>query len=317
MPKTGDFGLKNFKCRLALVLAFILLCPLAIQVCAANDTAPAAYVDAHGVVYAVAAVNIRSGPGTEHPIVGALKPGKCIRRLALGNNGWSKVMHQGEEAYIHSSYLTTNHPTDNGGLKCEQIQTQLDGFRGLNPPEHTAQSRQAAAAAVDQCCEALNGADQQAVDAAAQALAAALASLVPMDYAPLQEALSRIGTLGEKWTDSTLWLKLMEAEEKGKALLQSGDQAAVDAAAVEISELVEQIRLLPEPQAEPEIIIQQVPVEVPARQEPSRSTWKALFFVSTALAVSLAGIILLYTYRKKNRHRDNTPLVDYDISDDT
>lgn len=307
------------KSWLALVLVFLMVCPLAARTFAANNTAPqsAAYVDANAVVYAVAAVNIRSGPGTEHPILGALQPGKCIRRLALGNNGWSKVMHQGKVAYIHSSYLTTNHPTDNGGLRREQLQTQIDGFRGLNPPEHTAQSRQAVAEAVDKCCEALNSADQQAVDDAAQALQAAMAALVPMDYAPLQAALSQIGTLGEKWTDSTLWLKLMEAEEKGKALLQSGDQAAVDAAAGEISGLVEQIRLLPEPQAEPEIIIQQVPVEVPSREEPSYITWKVLFLVSTALAVSLAGIILVYILKKRNKHRDNTPLVDYDISDDT
>ena len=55
-------------------------------------------------VYATTALNVRSGPGTNYPIVGALKKGQAVTRT--GESGsWSIVMLGGRNVYAHSSYL--------------------------------------------------------------------------------------------------------------------------------------------------------------------------------------------------------------------
>ena len=62
-------------------------------------------------VYAKANVNIRKGPGTEYEKIGLLNQGTSIKRIGIGNNGWSKVVYQGNEAYISSNYLTVEKPS--------------------------------------------------------------------------------------------------------------------------------------------------------------------------------------------------------------
>ena len=61
-------------------------------------------------VYAISSVNIRSGPGTDYEIVGSLSYGQSILRTGIGSNGWSRVDHNDENAYISSSYLSTTAP---------------------------------------------------------------------------------------------------------------------------------------------------------------------------------------------------------------
>lgn len=64
-------------------------------------------------VYAKTDVNIRKGPGTEYDKITYLPAGDSVRRIGIGSNGWSKVIFQGREAYISSSYLTNKKPSDN------------------------------------------------------------------------------------------------------------------------------------------------------------------------------------------------------------
>jgi hypothetical protein len=229
-------------------------------------------------------------------------------------------MFRGQVAYIHSSYLTVTRPEGSSGLNDAELLKQFGNVSGFNQQAYTTQSMEAVNSAVDKACEALGSADQNAVDAAAQGLNNAIAALVPMDYAALEASLSEIKTLDRANTESALWLKLMEAEQNGKALLTSGDQAAVDAASREIRELLTRLKELPAPQADPEIIVQQVPVEVAPDADfcniPTHGVWRVLLIVSAALAAALVGAAVLYLFGKKRRRRDNTPLVDYDISDD-
>ncbi len=139
-----------------------------------------------------------------------------------------------------------------------------------------------------------------------------------MNYEDLASALAQLPALGEDHPESQLWLSLLEAQEKGKALLASGDQAAVDAACREIRELL--ARLEEQPTQPPEVIIQQVPVEILPEEDycniPTHGVWRVLLIISGALVAVLLGTIGLYLFGKKRRRRDNTPLVDYDISDD-
>jgi len=62
-------------------------------------------------VYASGAVNIRSGWSVETSIVGALNQNDQIHRVAILENGWSKVSYNSKYAYIHSDYLTTSRPS--------------------------------------------------------------------------------------------------------------------------------------------------------------------------------------------------------------
>lgn len=61
-------------------------------------------------VYATTTVNVRSGPSTSHSKVGSLNFGQEVQRTGIGNNGWSKVMYNGKESYVHSDYLSTENP---------------------------------------------------------------------------------------------------------------------------------------------------------------------------------------------------------------
>ena len=68
------------------------------------------FVDVDEVVYAVSSVNVRSGPSTDEMLVGSLSYGESVQRTGIGNKGWSRVIYNGEEAYVYASYLSTTNP---------------------------------------------------------------------------------------------------------------------------------------------------------------------------------------------------------------
>ena len=53
-------------------------------------------------------VNLRSAAGTNAKIVGSLKNGETLTRISIGNNGWSKLLYNGQTVYAVTSYLTTD-----------------------------------------------------------------------------------------------------------------------------------------------------------------------------------------------------------------
>lgn len=74
-----------------------------------QDTAK--YTTVNQTVYATENVNIRKEASTSAAKVGGLKKGQSIKRIAIGDNGWSKVELNGITAYVASNYLTTTKPT--------------------------------------------------------------------------------------------------------------------------------------------------------------------------------------------------------------
>ena len=50
---------------------------------------------------------------------------------------------------------------------------------------------------------------------------------------------------------------------------------------------------------------------------PMHAVWQILFFVSLALNVAAAVVIVILIWKKKHLHKDDIPLVDYDIDYDT
>ncbi len=65
-------------------------------------------------VYAISAVNLRSGPGTEFEKVGGLKTGESVTRVGIGFGdceGWSLVkLSDGSIVYVSSNYISTTKP---------------------------------------------------------------------------------------------------------------------------------------------------------------------------------------------------------------
>lgn len=68
--------------------------------------------DVDETVYATAAVNVRSGPGSDNTWLGSLSRGESVKRIGIGSNGWDKVVYNGETAYIFSDYLSLTKPAD-------------------------------------------------------------------------------------------------------------------------------------------------------------------------------------------------------------
>ena len=65
---------------------------------------------AYETMYATSNVNVRSGPGTNYKILGVLGAGEPIQRISAEASGWSKVIYNGEEAYISSGCLSSQKP---------------------------------------------------------------------------------------------------------------------------------------------------------------------------------------------------------------
>ncbi len=72
-------------------------------------------------VYAKSAVNIRAGWSTNFLIVGGLAENDQIHRVAVLENGWSKISYNGEYAYVSSAYLTTERPSKQGTIHLDTM----------------------------------------------------------------------------------------------------------------------------------------------------------------------------------------------------
>ena len=83
-------------------------------------------------------------------------------------------------------------------------------------------------------------------------------------------------------------------------MLGSDDQAQVDAAAKQINDLIEQL-------AGGNGKFCNISIH---------KVWPILFFISLAANVVLVVVLVKKNGTKKKNQVDNTPLVDYDISDD-
>ncbi|MBO5020939.1 MAG: SH3 domain-containing protein, partial [Clostridia bacterium] len=66
------------------------------------------YTAVNDTVTAKNEVNLRDGAGTDFNIVGTLKNGATLKRIATGINGWSKLEYKGKTVYAITSYLTTD-----------------------------------------------------------------------------------------------------------------------------------------------------------------------------------------------------------------
>ena len=215
-------------------------------------------------------------------------------------------------------------PTTKPSTKIDytELNKQIDIAKGLDEKLYTDESWAALEAALKDAKAKKSSKSQSAVDAAAEALKNAIAALVEMDYSALTGALEQAEKLGDNDALAELFRQLCEAVAEGKELLNSGDQAAVNASAAKILDILAQIAEKMEQMGQSEIV--EVPVEVEKEVLPSgeycnipmHKVWPILFWISLALNAGFILFFVIYFARKKKNRTDNTPLVDYDISDD-
>lgn len=87
------------------------------------------YKEVNEQVTAKDEVNLRDAATTNSNIIGKLKNGEILTRIATGSNGWSKLKFNGTVVYAVSSYLTTD--TSYKPPTGENTQTD-DGFKAVN-----------------------------------------------------------------------------------------------------------------------------------------------------------------------------------------
>lgn len=202
-----------------------------------------------------------------------------------------------------------------------ELRRQVTIGNGLNEYEYTKDSWKPLAEALEKGNRLVKGSwGQKTILDAAKEIEVAVAGLVRMDYSYLDAAVATAYNEIEKNPELySVCARLLAAVEKARPLLVSGDQPAVDAAVVELNGLLEELAQCNMAAAEPEVIYQEVEVEVlpsgPFCNIPMHRTWPVLFFISAALNVGLV-VLLFYVIAKKRKTTDNTPLVNYDIDDD-
>ena len=181
-----------------------------------------------------------------------------------------------------------------------KLQDLIDKASNLKKDGYTADSWNKMVDALTKAQAALSSTSQEEIDAAAKALSDALNGLVKVDYSKLLEAIEKAKDLGKDNETNSLWLALLDALTNGNLMLGSDDQAQVDAAAKQINDLIEQL-------AGGNGKFCNISIH---------KVWPILFFISLAANVVLVVVLVKQNGTKKKNQVDNTPLVDYDISDD-
>ena len=87
------------------------------------------YRSVHETVYAASPLYVRSGPGSQFPIIGRLSAGEVVRRGAIGNNGWSQILYRDREAYANSTYLSVSPMVPLNGFPKVTFQKSDDRLR--------------------------------------------------------------------------------------------------------------------------------------------------------------------------------------------
>jgi len=202
-----------------------------------------------------------------------------------------------------------------------ELEKMVATANGLNSYDYTIETWEPLEKAVKHGKQMLQGAHgQTVVDEAAAAIDKAMSGLVKMDYSALDSILADVYTELEKDIELyDVWYRITNAAEAARPLLVSGHQMLVNSSVEELTGLLAELMQYSSQEKEPEIVIQEVPVEILPTDDfcniPMHHTWPVLFCISAVLNVGLL-VALIYVIMKRRNTVDNTPLVNYDIDDD-
>lgn len=216
---------------------------------------------------------------------------------------------------------TATNPTTATEVKInyDKLNNQIAIAEGLKEEDYDAEAWKVFAEVLKAAKELTQSKDQAAVDKGAKDLTEALTTLVGVDHSKLRAAIDQVAEHSQSPVLSSLWYQMIDVLDQAEQLLDSTDQAAVDAGVARLESLIDQIAKAAAA-SEPGTVTEQVPVEVEPTDDYCNigihKLWPILFFVSLALNVGFAAVIIIYLIRRKKNRQDDTPLVDYDIDDD-
>lgn len=218
-----------------------------------------------------------------------------------------------------NSTTPTTATEPNNKMDYAELKKQIGIAKGLKKSDYDDAAWSELTKALENAEKLTTSEDQYQVDQAAKALEAAIAKLVGVDHTKLREALDSVAEYSQDLELSSLWYQMIGVLENAEDKLTSSDQAEVDAAAAQLEDLLMEIAKA-EQEAGSGTIIQEVPVPVLPTDDYCNITvhnvWPMLFFISLALNLAMAAVIVIYIMRIQKTRMDDTPLVDYDIDDD-
>lgn len=216
-------------------------------------------------------------------------------------------------------------PSD-GSPSYSELLYQIGIAESLDKAAYTSESWAALQNALDTARHLTDSRDQNTVNAGANALANAIAALQPLDFTKLHEALDSTDAFLEENALNERLTALIAAQEAARAMLTSGSQGDIDAAADALTQALEAVHgelagiveTVEVPVEVPTEITVEVPVEptTPYCNMQRHTTFTVLLWVSVGLNVVLIAVGVIYAVKRRRNTRDTTPLVDYEISDD-
>ncbi|MBE6654911.1 MAG: hypothetical protein E7608_05580 [Ruminococcaceae bacterium] len=256
-----------------------------------------------------------------------------------------KVMQDGSMGTFSEAHLVTvAAATPVVTIDYSKLSEQIKIANELNKNDYTAESWEAMLAALNEARANLKSTSQVRVDASTNKLRTAIASLVKLDRTKLLQAIDEAGKLFVKNDDTKAWKDFVDAVNTANEMLTSNVQKDIDDAAnallsavAALTEIVnrppETVEKIVEVTKEVEKIVEvtkevivEVPVEVtvevpteptePFCNKTSHNVWLVLLIISAVINVAFIVLTVVYFIRKKNNHKDTTPLVNYSIEED-
>lgn len=91
---------------LSFICATLISCSFMFPVSAYEG--PVAITDVSKIVYSTTNLNVRTGPSTDYNKVGLLHYGDAVEVTGECDNGWNRILYNGNEAFVCSKYVTDN-----------------------------------------------------------------------------------------------------------------------------------------------------------------------------------------------------------------
>ena len=201
-----------------------------------------------------------------------------------------------------------------------ELKKQLAIAEGLKEVNYTGDSWTNLLTAMETARQALTATEQADVDAATNLLKGAISGLVEMNYQALLDAMNRLQEHIKTEELSALWNEMHQLLNEVEEARSSRDQAKVDDCTARLLALLAKIEEKLAEIKKPESVIVEKPIPVLPTEDycniTSHRIWPILFWISLTLNVAGGAFVVVYFMRKRKKTTDDTPLVDYDITDD-
>ncbi|MBE6788370.1 MAG: hypothetical protein E7539_01760 [Ruminococcaceae bacterium] len=207
-----------------------------------------------------------------------------------------------------------------GKLKFDELNQQIAIAEGLKANDYAKDGWNDFTQALQNAKKAKSSKLQGEIDTAAAELKAAIDGLTKIDYTRLTLAIDAIEDYAENNKFLNLWDDSQSLLKEADSALTSRNQQTVDSYAQRLEELLVELKKAIADMAG----VDSITIEKPVTVEPegdycnikSHPVWIVLFWISFAINLSAGALAFMYFYTKRKKTTDDTPLVDYDITDD-